>query len=298
MPSPPSSATSSISVRLADALARTRDALRAAGLESPEADARILLEEAAGLTRVETLRDPGRELDIAVLTRLHAWTVERCGGMPVQYITGIADFYGRRFRVTPDVLIPRPETELVTERALALWDDPARRDAPAIDLCTGSGAIAATLALERPGRRVVATDLSHVALLVARRNAQELETTHVTFHEGDLFAALPAGLPPAGVLVSNPPYVERGVIPTLPFDVREHEPHLALDGGEDGCDVIRRILAGAPAHLRPGAALVLEIGDTQGETVLELARAASYYSDARVLPDLAGRPRILTATLR
>ncbi len=285
-------------MRLADALARTRDALRTAGLESPDADARILLEEASGLSRADTVRDPDRDLDVGVLTRLHAWTVERCEHVPLQYITGIADFCGRRFRVTPDVLIPRPETELVTETAIALWDDPARRDHPALDLCTGSGAIAATLALERPGRRVVATDLSRAALAVARRNVQELEATHVTFHDGDLFAALPAGAGGFGLLVSNPPYVEAGVIPTLPRDVRDHEPHLALDGGADGLDVVRRILAGAPAVLADGAALVIEIGDTQGDTVLELARAASYYSDARILPDLAGRSRILTAIRR
>lgn len=292
-------------MRLADALTRTCDALRAAGLESPESEARILLEEAAGLTRVETLRDPHRELDVGVLTRLHAWTVERGEHVPLQYITGIADFYGRRFRVTPDVLIPRPETELVTEMALALWDEAPRRHGAALDLCTGSGAIAATLALERPGRRVAATDISRRALAVAQRNVQELEATHVTFHEGDLFAALDAARtsaspPPLrfGLLVSNPPYVESRAIATLPTDVREHEPHLALDGGGDGLDLIRRILHDAPAHLIRGAALVLEIGETHGDSVLELAAATSYYAEARVHPDLAGRPRILTAVLR
>lgn len=288
-------------MRLADALTRTRDALRAALLDSPDAEARILLEEATGLSRVEVLRDPDRELDAGVLARLHAWTIERRQRVPLQYITGVADFHGRRFRVTPDVLIPRPETEWVTELALALWDDPARRDAPALDLCTGSGVIAATLALERPGRRVTATDISRRALAVAQRNVQELEATHVRFRHGDLFAALsdPAAAPQRfGLLVSNPPYVETGVIATLPADVREYEPHLALDGGPDGLDLIRRIFRDAPAHLLPGAAVVLEIGESQGDSVLELARATSYYDGVRVQPDLAGRPRIVTAVLR
>jgi release factor glutamine methyltransferase len=243
----------------------------------------------------------------------------------VQYVVGTADFFGRRFEVTRDVLIPRPETEALVEHALALWDAPERRELPACDVGTGSGIIAITLALERPGREVHATDVSGDALDVARRNAERLGASDIHFHQGDLLApvrtlavAQPAAPSHAsaqatvsasvahtvraqgvrfGIIASNPPYVASADVSALPREVRDFEPRRALDGGPDGLAYIRRLIADAPAMLADRGALVLELGESQSERVLEIVRSSPYYRVAHVHVDLAGRPRILTAEM-
>jgi release factor glutamine methyltransferase len=254
-----------------EAVAWATRELAAAGCISARAEARWLVEEAAD-----------REA-------LRAMVARRAAGEPLQYVIGWAPFGRLRLRVGPGVFVPRPETEGLADRA-ARHLRAAAPPRTAVDLCTGSGAIACFLAAEVPGARVVATELDPGALAWARANA----AAHgVELLEGDLDAPLPAAL--AGrvdVLCANVPYVPTRAIATMPRDVRDHEPRLALDGGPDGLDVLRRVAARAGRWLAPGGHLLCEIGDDQGEAAAALLAAAGLAGVA-VLPDLAGRDRIL-----
>jgi release factor glutamine methyltransferase len=248
--------------------------LAAAGCVSAAAEADWLLEEAA---------------DEAAL---RAMVARRAAGEPLQYVIGWAPFGRLRLAVGPGVFVPRPETEGLADRAAARL-----RAAPAppvaVDVCTGSGAIACFLAAEVPGARVLATELDPGALAWARKNT---ERHGVELLAGDLDAPLPAEL--AGrvaVLCANVPYVPSGAIATLPGDVRDHEPRLALDGGPDGLDVLRRLVPRAGRWLAPGGALLCEIGEDQAETAMALLAAAGLVEVA-VHPDLVGRDRILEGT--
>jgi len=191
------------------------------------------------------------------------------------------------------VLIPRPETELLVEAVLRALP----KDAPsrALDVCTGSGCIAISLAAERPQATVVATDLSPDACALARENAEALKVSErVTVLQGDLFSPLPPDSARFRVVVSNPPYINTDEIPTLSAEVRR-EPKLALDGGKDGLVAVRRVVTGARRWLEPGGLLAMEIGETQGAAVLELLRAAGY-ADARIEKDLERRERMAFGT--
>ena len=212
---------------------------------------------------------------------------ERLQGKPTQYITRTQEWYGRPFRVSPAVLIPRPETEHVVEHALEV----ARDARTVLDIGTGSGALAVTLALEL-GARAVATDLSHAALAVARQNATRLGA-RVDFVQADLAAGLAARF---DLIVSNPPYIPAAEIPTLQREVREHEPHLALLGGDEGTEPYRRIIPQAEQLLRPGGWLIFEIG-YRGEAAVRAAFAAGPWSEVTTGRDLAGWPRVLRGRL-
>lgn len=210
---------------------------------------------------------------------------------PVAYITGTREFYGRDFHVSPAVLIPRPETELIVDHVLATL--PADRFLRVVDVGTGSGALAVTLAAERPAWHVEAVDLSPAAVQVARRNAHAHGVGQaITFLEGDLL------LPTMGLfdaIVSNPPYVARRDAPGMVPDVVHHEPHLALFGGDDGLETPRRLLQQATPRLVPGGLLVMEFGYGQEDAAREAAEAAGLTVD-RVLEDLQGIARTLVAT--
>ncbi len=207
---------------------------------------------------------------------------------PLPYLTGRVEFYGRDFAVTPDVLIPRPETELLVETALA-WiksHDVTR----VVDVGTGSGCIAVTLAAEMPRLSIIATDISADALHVARRNAERQRVgDRLACVQADVLAPL---LGPFDLIVSNPPYVAGDEWDTLPASVRR-EPRLALLAGPQGLDAIRRLLNQARARLRPGGLLLVEIGETQGNAVRALARANFLQASVRILQDLAGKERLL-----
>jgi release factor glutamine methyltransferase len=248
--------------------------LAAAGCVSARAEADWLLEEAVD---EESLR---------------AMVARRVAGEPLQYVIGWAPFGPLRLAVGPGVFVPRPETEGLADRAATrLRSRPEPR--VAVDVCTGSGAIACFLAAEVPGARVLATELDPGALAWARRNADRYG---VELLAGDLDEPLPAAL--AGrvdVLCANVPYVPSGAIATLPTDVRDHEPRLALDGGPDGLDVLRRLVARAGHWLAPGGGLLCEIGEDQAETGVALLTAAGLVEVA-VHPDLVGRDRILEGT--
>ena len=211
----------------------------------------------------------------------------RVSGEPLQYLTGIAGFRHLELAVGPGVLIPRPETELVAGRAMELLPEAGI----VVDVGTGAGPIALSIATERPDATVIATEASEVALGWATRN-RDACGAKVEFHLGDLFSPLPANLMGAvDIVVSNPPYVATRERDSLPRDVVDHEPHEALFAGSDGLSVITRIVTGARDWLRPGGALVLEIGAGQRDAVTSLLDDAGF-KEASVHPDLAGRPRV------
>jgi release factor glutamine methyltransferase len=248
--------------------------LAAAGCVSARAEADWLLEEAP---------------DEAAL---RAMVARRVAGEPLQYVIGWAPFGPLRLAVGPGVFVPRPETEGLADRAATRLRALA---APrvAVDVCTGSGAIACFLAAEVPDARVLATELDPGALAWARGNA---ERHGVELLAGDLDAPLPPALAGrVGVLCANVPYVPSGAIATLPTDVRDHEPRLALDGGPDGLDVLRRLVARAGHWLAPGGGLLCEIGEDQAEAAAALLTQAGLVEVA-VHPDLVGRDRILEGT--
>ncbi|MCY1079939.1 peptide chain release factor N(5)-glutamine methyltransferase [Archangium lansingense] len=262
------------------------------GIDAPRLTTEVLLAHALKTTRVRLYVDLDRPLEKAELATFRALIERRMAGEPTQYLTGVREFYNRSFKVDARVLIPRPETELLVEAALHKLP----KDGPgmALDVCTGSGCIAISLAAERPQASVMATDLSPDACALARENAQALGVSErVTVLQGNLYAALP---PDArfDVVVSNPPYIATEEIATLSAEVRR-EPHMALDGGPDGLVLIRKVIEGARRVLKPGGLLAMEIGETQGDAVKALLQAAGF-DDARVEKDLERRDRLAFGT--
>ena len=250
-------------------------------------DAELLLLHVTGLTRAELMTHPNRELSESQMSAYRAAIARRARNEPVQYITGTQEFYGRSFAVTPAVLIPRPETEHLVESALALHPAPKR----ILDIGTGSGILAITLALELPNAIVIATDTSAEALAVARQNAAALGAIdRIHFVESDLFAALADER--FDCIVANPPYVATDEV--LEPQVRDYEPVTALYAGEDGLALYRRLIPQAFEHLEPGGHLLLEIGHGQRDAVAGLLRAGSF-EGIRFIDDLQGIPRVTSA---
>jgi release factor glutamine methyltransferase len=262
------------------------------GLDSPELDAQVLLAQVTGLSRPMILAFPEHALMPDEAASYAALVTRRLAHEPVAYLTGHREFMGLDLLVDPRVLIPRPETELLAEEALA---DTARRltagTVPIVaDIGTGSGAIALALAIHEPRLpHIYAVDISADALALARANASRLGITdRITFIEGDLFDALPELV---DLLLANLPYVDPRDEPSLPIDVSRYEPHIALYGDEDGLGHLRRLLREAPAHLKPGATLILEYGYDQQAGVEELVEAAFPSSARRFGNDYAGWSR-------
>lgn len=258
-------------------------------IDAPRLTAEILLGHVLNLTRVKLFMDLDRPLAKEELATYRALIQRRLGFEPTQYLVGFKEFYGRRFSVDARVLIPRSETELLVEGVLQAIP----KDAPArvLDLCTGSGCIAISIAAERPLASVWATDLSPDALAVAKQNAEALGVDgRVTFFRGNLFEPVPTDAT-FDVIVSNPPYVRLDELPTLQKEVQK-EPKLALDGGVDGLVVIRPLVAAAMPRLKAGGTLALEISDDQGAAVKSLLDAAGAV-DTRIVKDLARLDRMV-----
>lgn len=268
----------------------------------------LLAEAATVLRRREGLPDPTREarwLLARCLDRAEAWLVahvdetvagsdaarfrsmvtRRAAGEPAHYIAGSCPFFGREFRVAPGVLIPRPETELIVEHVLGLSLPPAPR---ALDVGTGSGCLATTLALELPGARVVATDVSPTALGLARANARRL-SARVTWCLADLAVPLRGGF---DLVVANLPYIPDGELATLAPEIRDHEPRLALAGGTDGADLLRRLVADLPRHLAPEGRALLELGPGQADLLHPTVLAAGLHETTRLV-DVTGVERVV-----
>ena len=250
------------------------------------ADAEALLLHVLGQPRSWLFAHAGDAPDMDVQTAFEALVARRAAGEPVAYLTGHRGFWTLELEVTPTTLIPRPETELLVE--LALERLPRDAVTSVADLGTGSGAIALAIASERPHARVVATDASADALAVARRNAQRLGIGNVRFERGDWLA--PLAHERFALIVSNPPYIEAADPHLSQGDLR-YEPAAALASGADGLDDIRRIVAGAPAHLDPGGWLLFEHGWNQGDAARALLRAAGY-AQVFTAQDLEARDRV------
>jgi release factor glutamine methyltransferase len=262
---------------------------RTAGIESPELDARVLIGHALGLDHAGLAAAATQQLSDLTASQIERFAARRLAHEPVARIVGVKEFWGLRFTVTPAVLVPRPETETIVELALSLVD----RTAPLriADLGTGSGAILLALLSELSNAQGVGTDTSAEALDIARANAKELGLLdRVTFVARD-FAATEGRF---DIVVSNPPYIASGDIAHITPEVRDHDPHQALDGGADGLSAYRAIAAIAPRLLAPAGRLIVEIDAGQKDAVTELF-AAGGLAIMAVNHDLAGVPRALAA---
>jgi release factor glutamine methyltransferase len=269
---------------------RVRDRFRAAKIDRPETDAMFLAEAVLGLTHSDLVRHENDPISIANRKRLDEFGDRRLSGEPVARILGEKAFYGRMFHLNAATLVPRPETELVVtlaHRALMKHPHPM-----ILDLGTGSGCIAISLLADLPKAQAVAIDMSVLALTAARLNAVEHKVEdRLSLSAGSWFDPLAPG-ETFDLIVSNPPYIETDVIPTLMPEVKDHDPILALDGGPDGLEAYRIILAGARDRIGPGGSLILEIGSTQGPAVTEIAHSNGFLTIARE-KDLAGLDRAL-----
>lgn len=280
-----------------EALAQAQAALSGAEVDTPRLDAQLLLAWTLKARREDLARDPQRMLSAREMLIFHKAIALRALRRPLPYITGEQWFYGRAFKINRAVLIPRPETELLVEAALAcIAGTPSPR---VVDIGTGSGCIGVSLACERPDAQVWATDLSPDALKVARKNVvRHGAGERVSLLAGDLLAPL-ASLAPFHVVVSNPPYLAELELTGLQPEVRDYEPALALSGlpgatGPDGDLLHRRLLEDARARLAPGGSVLLEVGHAQAERVAGFARALGY-NPVDVLFDLAGIGRVVQA---
>jgi release factor glutamine methyltransferase len=269
--------------------------LHPAGVEHERLTAGLLLCHVLGIGRTHLLTNSEEQIDEARYRDYLSLIMRRAAGEPLQYLTGHQEFYGLDFIVTPDVLIPRPETEFLIERVIKVVGE-SKQDSPVIvDLGTGSGCIAVTLAKQLPTARVIATDASPTALNVARKNAERLRVCdRIEFLEGDLLTPLAQiGLEgQVDILASNPPYVNEQGRELLQREVREWEPHAALFGGVDGLDFYRRLIAEGPRYLKRGGFVVLEIGYSQLDSICELVRGGALEL-VDITHDLQGIPRTL-----
>ncbi len=286
-----------------EALREAATSLRARGSRSPRLDAELLLSSALGVERAELLRAPERSLTTGEAAAFEGLLRRRLAREPVAYILGHRAFRTVDLEVTPDVLIPRPETETLVEVALeelrtVPLAGPDPEDEPlAMDVGTGSGCVALALAAEDPFVRVVATDVDPDALAVARRNAARLGLARrVEFVLSDLFHDIGERI--FDLVVGNPPYIPADEYVALEPNVRDYEPRLALYGGVDGLDVYRRLVPGAALLLQPGGMLALEVGAGQADAVTGIMRASGAFPKPEARDDLAGVPRVVYARRR
>lgn len=257
------------------------------GVDSPRLDAELIVADALGVRRVQLYLELERPLAEDELAAVKARLIRRRAREPMAYILGHRDFYKHRFAVNSDVLVPRPDSETLVERAL-LRVGPGARVA---DLCTGSGCVGLSIALERPDAEVVLTDLSEEALKVAKGNAEELGA-RVTSCAGDLFGALAGQV--FDVITINPPYLSDAEMASVSADIRDHEPRMALVAGPRGDEMLLRIAREAIAHLAPGGTLLVEVGAGQAaDFVGELVRQG--WQTVRVHRDLGGVERVVEA---
>ncbi len=258
--------------------------LQEAGIVSPRLEAELLLCKILGCRRIDLYLRPSpiERLSAEDNTRFEAWLFRRAAREPLQYITGEVEFCGILLHVSRGVFIPRPETEWLVEAAKQIAPAPRR----ILDLCTGSGALAIALARQFPEAEVYASDLSPMALAVARENAKR-HPCAISFREGDLFAPFERAL--FGLIVCNPPYIAEAERPHLQPEVRDYEPAEALYAGEGGIAFYRRLLLEAPAYLTSGGSLILEMGDRQAEW---LRKQVGGRHTLKFLPDLSGTDRV------
>ena len=292
-----------------EAQRKTAQILREGGVENAMNEARFLLEDALGMDNVQLVTGYRDHACETCVETAFEWAARRAAGEPLQYILGHTDFMGLDMKVAPGALIPRPETEglcgLLAEEAKeraagsdagAYQDKTVPWPAHILDLCTGSGCIAAWAGHAFAGASVVAADLSEEALAIAAKNCKTHESFpgQIVLKQGDLFEAMEEG-ETFDVIIANPPYIPSATVDSLETEVKDHEPRLALDGGPEGMNVVGRIIAQAPDWLVPGGLLLMEIDDTQEEPVLAACSRSGRYASFTVLRDLAGKTRYLKA---
>ena len=270
-----------------------RELLRASASETPELDCDVLLGHAAALTRAELLAHPDRTLSPQQESWFQAAVRCRAAGEPVAYIVGVKEFFGIELLVDRRVLIPRPETETLVERALECVPK-AQQGWVVADVGTGSGAIALAVASRRPDARVYATDSSDEALAVARENAARTLgagwEARLTLTHGALLAGVPESV---DLVCANLPYIPTAELAALPVSVRDYEPWSALDGGDDGLDLYRALLASLPGRLSARGAVLMECDPRQADALLKMALAALPSARGTIVRDLAGDARVV-----
>jgi release factor glutamine methyltransferase len=271
---------------LREAIHAVTRTLTQAGVETPARDARLLVAHAARIPPDRLTLHEGEALLPDAVARLAGAVTRRAARQPLSQITGQRLFWGRAFRVTPDTLDPRPDTETLVALALR---EPFHH---VLDLGTGTGCILLSCLADCPAAHGIGTDLSPAALAVAKGNAADLGlTARATFQLSDWFSTVEGQF---DLIVANPPYIPAAEMPHLAPEVRDHEPHLALTPGGDGLDAYRIIAYAAPAHLPPGGRILMEIGPTQGQAVTAMLGDAGL-TDIRIHPDLDGRDRVVAA---
>ncbi len=277
-----------------EVIQRSADFLTRKGVESPRLQVELLLAHLLQMPRMKLYLNFDRTLNEVELDALRALIKRRGEREPLQHIVGTTSFCGFEFAVNRDVLIPRPETELLAEQAWTFLATLGPASPTVLDFGTGSGCLAITIALKSPGAVVHALDISEAALTVARANALKLGAgDRVLFHAGDGFAALEPGLS-FDLIVSNPPYIPNAEITTLEPEVRDFDPRLALDGGADGLEFYRLLATQAGGRLKPGGRLMLELGAGQHHDVSALLTTGGWVVEG-LLKDYCGRERILIA---
>ena len=275
---------------LVSAWTRAKEQLKAAGIEGPVIDARLLVEDAADATRTDIVTDPKRPLTDEQVATLDAHVARRIAREPISHILGRKGFWKIMLQVTPHVLTPRPDTETVVE--LVLRDIPEHARISVLDLGVGSGAILLAILADRPAAKGLGVDVSEEALAVARDNAAQLGLAPRTaLLRGDWTSGL--GDASFDVVVSNPPYIRTAEIETLAPEVRDHEPRLALDGGADGLDAYRLLAPQILRVVKPGGRFAVEIGHDQSAAVQALFRAAGAL-EVSTAKDLANRDRVVS----
>ncbi|MET4602138.1 release factor glutamine methyltransferase [Bradyrhizobium sp. JR4.1] len=268
--------------------------LQSAGIEQPALDARLLVGAALRLDLTGMVTQAARQLRPEEAARLEAYAQRRLAHEPVARILGAREFWGLPFQLSEATLVPRPDTETVVELALEIFRErQASHQMRIADIGTGSGAILLALLHEIPGAFGVGTDLSLTALKTARDNAAALGLADRASFVACSYAAALRG--PFDLVVSNPPYIPSAEIPKLSIEVREHDPHLALDGGNDGYDAYRALIPQASERLAPGGALIVEAGQGQARNIETLMIAAALVVDRPPKADLAGIPRAVSA---
>jgi release factor glutamine methyltransferase len=281
---------------LRSAMARGVGFLCDAGIDSAQIDAEVLLRQVLGIEKAQLYSALDEPLSVGHRLRFQEMLERRMRREPVAYITGRKEFWSLDFVVTPEVLIPRPETELLVEVALHRLKSSASRTPRILDLGTGSGIIAVCLAKERLKANIVAVDIASSALEVARINSRRYGVSErIDLIRGDLFAALGAKKRLFDLIVSNPPYIRTGELSLLAPEIGQWEPMTALDGGSDGIAYYRRIVGEAHEYLAPGGSVALEIGADMAPVVAELFARSNCYGPASVYQDYAGRNRVMAA---
>ncbi|MEE9911803.1 MAG: peptide chain release factor N(5)-glutamine methyltransferase [Deltaproteobacteria bacterium] len=273
-------------------LIETTRKLAAAGISTARLDAEVLLAFCLGCDRVEFIKNPERTLSAEQLAVFKSMVARRSRFEPVAYITGQKAFWSFTLEVSPDVLIPRPDTEVIVEEALAVCRAEGFHRPRILDIGTGSGAIALALAKEIPDAVIIATDISPAALAVAEKNARRLGLEHsIVFYESDLFAKVPGAF---DIIVSNPPYIGDEEYETLAAGVKDFEPKLALRAGQTGVEFYEKLIYQAHSRLKENGWLLLEIGAKQGQSVQAIMAAnTGFYDRIDVRTDYAGLSRVI-----